>query len=76
MRIGYAIRDTYERGWLHTRTRVEGCDCPVTVWVEEEEQALTFHNLKDARAMLRVIRKHHRRPERVIIMDPKWRVIA
>ena len=76
MRTGYAIRDNHQHGWLLTRTQVEGVVCPVTVWVAEEEHALQFRRLKDARAMLKVIRRDHRRPERVRILDPRWRVIA
>lgn len=76
MRKGYAIRDRHQHGWLQTRTKVEGLNCPVTVWAEDEEQAMTFRKLKDARAMLKVIRKDHRKPERVHIIDPRWRVIV
>lgn len=76
MRQGYAIRDKHQHGWLQTRTRVEGCDCPVTIWTEDDTQAMQFRKLKDARTMLRVIRQDHRRPEKVHILDPKWRVIV
>ena len=76
MRTGYAIRDRHERGWLQSRIRVDGVSCPVTVWAESEENALEFHRLKDARAMLRVIRRDHRRPDQVNIVDPRRRVIA
>ena len=76
MRTGYAILDRHQHGWLQTRTQVEGCECPVTVWAEEEEDAMTFRRLKDAKAMLRVIRRDHRRPERVSIVDPRLRVIV
>ena len=76
MRKGYAIRDRHQHGWLQTRTKVDGFNCPVTVWAEDEEQAMTFRKLKDARAMLKVIRKDHRKPERVHIIDPRWRVIV
>ena len=76
MRTGYAILDRHQHGWLQTRTRVENVECPVTVWVPDEENAMEFHRLKDARAMLRVIRLHHSRPERVNILDPRQRVIV
>lgn len=76
MRSGYAIRDRHEHGWLQTRTRMEGVSCPVTLWVKSEENAMVFHRLKDARAMLKVIRKNHRRPDQVNILDPKWRVVV
>ena len=55
---------------------MEGLDCPITVWGEDEEQAMQFRNLKDAKAMLKVIRKDHRRPERVNILNPRWRVVV
>ena len=76
MRKGYAIRDFHQRGWLQTRSKVEGINCPVTIWAEEEDQAMQFSKLKDARAMLKAVRKDHRRPERVRILDPRWRVIV
>lgn len=76
MRIGYAIRDNHRHGWLKTRVRVKDVSCPVTVWVEKEEDAMIFRHLKDAKAMLKVVRRDHRRPDRVHIMDPRWRVIV
>ena len=76
MRRGYAIQDGYQYGWLQTRMTVENVDCPVTVWATEEENAMEFHSLRDARAMLKIIRKHHRRPEKVHILDPKARVVV
>lgn len=76
MRTGYAIRDKHQHGWLRTRTRVDGVSCPVTVWTESDEDALQFRRLKDAKAMLKVVRRDHRRPDKVHIMDPKWRVIV
>jgi len=76
MRTGYAIRDGQRDAWLQTRVRVEGTEHPVTVYVQDEEDAMQFHRLKDAKAMLKVVRKDHRRPERVRILDPRWRVIV
>ena len=76
MRTGYAIQDRNQHGWLLTRTLVEGVACPVTVWGEEEAQAMQFRRLKDAKTMLRVIRKEHRRPDRVNIVDARRRVIV
>ena len=73
---GYAIRDKHQHGWLKTRIRVEKVAVPVTVWTQDVTQALTFRHLKDAKAMLKVIRQDHRRPEKVHIMDPRWRVIV
>ena len=76
MRTGYAIWDRHEHGWLQNRTKLEGISVPVTVWAENEKDAMVFHRLKDARTMLRVIRKDVRRPERVNILDPRWRVVV
>ena len=76
MRRGYAILDCYQYGWLQTRTRLENVDRPVTIWAMEERDAMEFRRLKDARAMLTAIRKNHRRPDRVFIIDPKSRVIV
>lgn len=55
---------------------MEGADCPVTVWGQEEEEALTFRKLGDARQMLKVIRRDHRKPERVYIVDPRYRMVV
>lgn len=76
MRTGYAIRDKHQHGWLQTRTKVKDVSCPVTVWAEDEDNAMQFKRLKDARAMLRVVRRDSRRPDKVHIMDPRWRVIV
>lgn len=76
MRKGYAIRDFHQRGWLQTRSKVEGFNCPVTIWAEEEDLAMQFSKLDEARAMLKAVRKDHQRPERVRILDPRWRVIV
>ena len=76
MRTGYAIVDKHQHGWLQTRFLVEGLDCPITVWADEEEYAMEFRQLKDAKAMRKVIRRDHRQPDRVHIVDPRGRVIA
>ena len=76
MRTGYAIRDKHHHSWLQTRLKVEGVNCPVTVWTDKEAQAMVFRRLKDAKALLKVVRKDHRRPDKVHILDPKWRVIV
>ena len=55
---------------------MEGVSCPVTVWVGDETEAMEFRRLKDAKAMLRVIRRDHRRPEMVHIVDPRRRVVG
>ena len=76
MRTGYAIRMRYNpgNGYLHTRVRVDGVSVPVSVW-GDDEGAMEFHSLKDARAMLKVIRREQRRPEKVNIIDNRGRII-
>lgn len=76
MRTGYAIRDRYQHGWLRTRLLVEGVNCPVTVWTQEEENAMLFRKLDDAKRMLKILRREHRRPELLNIMDPRWRRVV
>ena len=76
MREGYAIRDKHQHGWLQTRTHVDGVGCPVTVWSDKEDNAMIFRHLKDARQMLAVVRRDSRRPDKVNIIDPRWRVIV
>ena len=76
MRKGYAIRDKHNHCWLKTRAAIDGIPVPVTVWVQDEADAMEFKRLKDARRMLKVIRAQHRRPYKIQIMDPRWRVIA
>lgn len=76
MRRGYAIRDRAGRQWLKTRTRVEGVAVPVTVWVQDEAEAMIFRRLKDARQMLKVVREHHRQPSAVQVLSPGWKVVA
>lgn len=49
---------------------------PVTVWVQDEEEAMEFRRMKDARRMLKIVRDQHRRPDKVQIIDPRWKVIA
>ena len=76
MRTGYAIRDRHDHGWLKTRTRVEGVPCAVTIFTLDEDEAMQFSSLKDARRMLKVVRAEHRRPDKVHVVDPRWRVIV
>ena len=76
MRTGYAIRDRHGHAWLKTRTRVEGVACPVTVWVQDEEDAMTFRRLKDARRMLKAARSGSRRPEMITILTPNWKAVS
>ena len=77
MRTGYAIRMRYnaDKGWLHTRTRVDDASAPVTIW-GDEEGAMIFRRLKDAKAMLKVIRRDLRRPDKVNIIDRNERVVV
>ena len=76
MRTGFAIRDRYQHGWLQTRVQLEGVSCPVTVWVGDETDAMEFRRLKDAKAMLRVLRKESRRPDLLHIINPQRRVVV
>lgn len=77
MRTGYAIRMRYnaDNGWLHTRTRVDGVSVPVTIW-GDEDGAMIFRKLKDAKAMLKAIRLDLRRPDKVNIIDMSGRVVV
>ena len=76
MRTGYAIRMRYNahNGWLQTRTRVDGVSVPVTIW-GDEEGAMEFRHLKDAKAMLKAIRQDLRRPDKVNIIDMSGRIV-
>lgn len=74
MRTGYAIRDKRKRAWLATRTRDDGGT--LTVWVQDEEQALIFKRLPDAKRMLKVVRADSRMPGAIQILDPRWREVG
>ena len=76
MRAGYAIRDRRGHAWLKTRQRVEGVEVPVTVWVQDEEDAMVFRRLPDAKRMLKVVRSTSRHPERIHILDPHWKEVC
>ena len=76
MRTGYAIRDRHSHSWLKTRTRVKGVPTPVTVWAQDEGEALIFRRLKDAGQMLKAVRKDSRRPEKVLILNPGWKAVT
>ena len=76
MRTGYAIRDRHGHAWLKNRQRVAGVDCPVTVWVQDDEDALIFRRLKDAKRMLKVVRADSRRPDKIIILNPNWKAVG
>lgn len=75
MRTGYAIRDRHGHAWLKTRERVEGVSCPVTVWVQDEAEAMLFRRLPDARRMLRLVRETSRRPDKIHILNPAWKEV-
>lgn len=75
MRRGYAIRDRKQRMWLATRTKVEGMEHPVAVWVQSEADAMIFGKLPEARRMLSAVREGHRNPAAVQILDPRWREV-
>lgn len=74
MRVGYAIRHRKNRAWLATRTRDDGGT--LTVWVQDEEQALIFKRLPDAKRMLKVVRQDSRTPGAIQILDPRWREVG
>ena len=76
MRTGYAIRHRKNRVWLASRTREDGESGSLTVWVHDEEQALIFRKLPDAKRMLKVVRADSRTPEAIQIMDPRWREVG
>ena len=76
MRYGYVIRDRYRRGWLADRQRIEPEGKPVTVYVRDPEDALQFRKLADARRMLKLLRSESKRPNAIVIIDPRWRVVT
>lgn len=76
MRTGYAIRDRQGHAWLKTRQRLEGVEVPVTVWVQDEEDAMLFNTLKDAKHMLKVVRSTSRHPMTIHILDPHWKEVC
>lgn len=73
MRTGYAIRDRHGHAWLKTRHRVEGVGVPVTVWVQDEAEALIFKKLPEARRMLALVRRDSRHPDKIHILTPSWK---
>lgn len=74
MRVGYAIRHRKNRAWLATRTRDDGGT--LTVWVQDEEKALIFKRLPDAKRMLKLVRQDSRTPGAIQILDPRWREVG
>ena len=74
MRTGYAIRHRKNRAWLATRVRDDGGT--LTVWVQDEEQAMIFKKLPDAKRMLKVVRADSRMPGEITILNPCWREVC
>lgn len=74
VRAGYAIRHKKNRAWLATRVRIYGGTS--TVWVQDEEDALIFRKLGEAKRMLKVVRQDSRTPEAIVILDPRWREVG
>jgi hypothetical protein len=74
MRTGYAIRHRKNRAWLATRIKDDGGT--LTIWVQDEAQAMIFRKLPDAKRMLKVVRADSRTPEAIQIMDPRWREVG
>lgn len=76
MRTGYAIRDRRKHAWLATRTLEDGKGGSLTVWVQNDEDAMIFRNLPDAKRMLKAVRADSRWPETIKIIDPRWREVG
>lgn len=76
MRTGYAIRHRQNRAWLATRTLEDGKGGSLTVWVQDEEQAMIFRKLPEAKRMLKTVRADSRKPDAIIILDPHWREVG
>ena len=76
MRTGYAIRDKRKRAWLATRTLEDGMGGSLTVWVQNDEDAMIFRKLPDAKRMLKAVRADSRWPETIKIIDPRWREVG
>ena len=74
MRTGYAIRHKQNRAWLATRIRDDGGT--LTVWVKDEEQAMIFRKLPEAKRMLKTVQADSRKPDAIIILDPRWREVG
>lgn len=74
MRRGYAIRNRPARMWLQTRVRND--KGTLTRWTVEEDEAMVFRRLDDAKRMLRLLQSEVKRPERLQVLDPRWRVIV
>lgn len=74
MRTGYAIRHRKNRVWLAMRVKADGGT--LTGWVRDEEGAMIFRKLTDAKRMLKVVRADSRTPEAIQILDPRWREVG
>lgn len=76
MRTGYAIRHRANRAWLATRTLADDLGGSLTVWVQNEEDAMIFKKLPDAKRMLKLVRADSRMPGAIQILDPRWREVG
>ena len=74
MRTGYAIRHRKNRAWLAKRIKDDGGT--LTVWVQDEEGAMIFRKLPEAKRMLKVVRADSRMPGEITILDPRWREVG
>ena len=74
MRTGYAIRHRKNRAWLATRVKDDGGT--LTVWVQDEADAMIFRKLPEAKRMLKTVRADSRTPEAIMILDPRWREVG
>lgn len=60
--------------WLKTRVRDD--EGTLTLWTAEEDEAMMFRKASEARRMLRLLQGEVKRPERLQVLDPRWRVIV
>ena len=52
-----------------------GQPIPVSVWVQEEDQALVTRDKVFARRLRDAVRRDSRHPEKIIILDRHWKEI-
>lgn len=76
MRTGYAIRDRHHHGWFCTRHLPEKGGKPVTIYVQNDEEAMQWKRLKDAKRMLRLLQSESRNPHSICILNPNWKVVC
>lgn len=75
MRTGLAIRDIRDHCWLKSRSLVWGEPAPVSVWVQDEDAALTTRDKTLARRLRDAVRRESRHPDKIIILDPRWKEV-